>query len=66
MTPVKTLGNLRGSFIASVIGITWSARMSAKWKTRYYGSHRTRPMPSNEKTAVLKAPVSLQYSNDRS
>ena len=23
MTPVKTLGNLRGSFMASVIGMIW-------------------------------------------
>jgi len=35
MTPVRTIGNLRGSRIESVIGIT-------------------RPMPSNENTAVLK------------
>lgn len=34
ITPLRTLGNLCGSFIDSVIGMT-------------------KPMPSNEKTAVL-------------
>ena len=43
MTPVSTLGNLRGSFIASVMGIT-------------------RPMPSNENTAVLNS-VSESLTN---
>jgi len=51
MTPDSTAGNLCGSRMESVIGITYKAHQN--FDISKEASIRTKPMPSNEKTAVL-------------
>jgi hypothetical protein len=54
MTPVRTAGNLRGSRMESVIGITYSEPGLCKYTGKMQGKIFTRPIPSNENTAVLE------------
>ena len=51
MTPDRTAGNLCGSRMESVIGMTYKAHQH--FDISKEASIRTKPMPSNEKTAVL-------------
>jgi len=51
MTPDSTTGNLCGSRMESVIGITYKAHQN--FDILNEASISTKPMPSKEKTAVL-------------
>jgi hypothetical protein len=51
MTAESTIGNLCGSRIESVIGMTYKTSKALHYKGNIY--LLTKPMPSKEKTAVL-------------